>query len=457
MTDKEEKVDIMERKGKDLYKMILDYTKRHRRPVDKKRIEDQIKMGFFYTDRTYGMFDDTLLTTALNEDLEDVALELAKYGQRSNLGHLNAEGNYPLLLACKKKYKDVVFELLKHKGNPCVPDENGETPLSYAVSDINMLDVVKQLIKKKLCDGNYKKEMMRILEVRNFEAFELLIDIPELELESYVYESDATLTLLEYIYISDLGPNYSENHKYAEALLKKTKSGCHPLHMNKKHKISALLFACGDMGSNIETTLYVIKELLKYADEEGNRHYVDFKSQTGHAAFDLIFQNALADGTAVDIRILKLFIDFYYKNNPSSRVFLRNIPLMCEEPELFRALKNLFPESDRHLLDNACEDIVSASATLSNPLEKTPSPEIQKGNRVGNNSFLMQFVPKMPHAEDADEIPIVHAESPVSPLPLWAQVGDPLERGVRQTKRVSPTRGGKTRRKGVKRRKVKRN
>lgn len=441
--NEEPKVDIMERKGKDLYKMIIEFKKRRSRPIDKKRIIDQINFGFFYADRTYGMFNDTLLTAALNEELEEVALELAKLGSRANIGHVNAEGDYALLLACKKKYKDVVFELLKHKGNRCDSNGSGETPLFWAVSDKNMIDVVKRIIKKDLCDGNYKKEMMRVLEVQNFEAFKELVDVPELALESYVYESETKLTLLEYIFISELGPDYSENHKYAEVLLKTTKIGCNPLHINKTHKVSSLLFAVGDNGSNIELAMRVIKELLKYAQEEKNRQYVDFKSATGLAAFDLIFHNALVEGTPIDIRILKLFIDYYYKNNPGSKVFLRNIPLMCEEKELFTALKKLFPESVKHLLDNACEDIVSAPALLVNPGEKPPSPEIPKGIRVGNNSFLMQFVPKMPHAKNADEIVIVHPESPVSPLPLWAQVGDPLERGVRQTKREFPTGGRK--------------
>lgn len=451
MDKKEEpKVDKMERKGKDLYKMIIDYTKRRSRPIDKQRILEQINYGFFYTDRTYGMFDDTLLTAALNEELEEPALELAKLGSRANIGHVNAEGDYALLLACKKKYKDVVFELLKHKGNLCDPNGSGETPLFWAVSNKDMVDVVKRIIEKDLCDGNYRKEMMRTIEVRNFEAFKELVDIPELALGSYVYETDTKLTLLEYIFISELGPDYSENHKYAEVLLKTTKIGCNPLHINKTYKVSSLLFAVGDFGSDIELAIRVIKQLLRYAEEEGNRQYVDFKSQTGLAAFDLIFHNALADGSSIDVRVLKLFIDYYYKNNPGSKVFLRNIPLMCEQKELFSALKKLFPESVKHLLDSACEDVVTAPALLVNQVEQPPSPEMPKGIRVGNNSFLMEFAQKMPDAKDADEIPIVHPESPVSPLPLWAQVGDPLERGIRQTKREFPTGGRKRKNKKTK-------
>jgi hypothetical protein len=441
-----EKVDMMERKARRLYDMMMEYSKRRRRPIDKKRIDEQINMGFFYTDRTYGMFDDTLLTTALNEEIEDAALALAKNGKKANIGHINAEGNYALLLACKKKYKDVVKELLKHKGNPCSPNSEGETPLLYAVSDVDMIDIVKLLIDKEVCDGSdYKKEMVRILEVGNFEAFKLLVDVPELALENYM--NDSKLTLLEYIFISDLGPDYSENHRYAQELLKKIKIGCNPLHINRVHNISALLFAVGDTGSDINACIYNIKEILKYAEEEGNTKYVDFKSPNEGTAFDLIFHNAYADGGSIDIRILKLFIDYYYKNNPNSKFFLRNIPIMCNEPALFEALKILYPANVRELLDNACVDVISARATLTRP--RTPTPEIPVGKRSSSkrSSSIKKSSEKL---EDAEEIPIVNALTPVSPLPLWAQVDDPHEVGVRMPKPYSPRRGGKKTRKNNK-------
>jgi len=443
MEEPKESEDMMERKSRRLYDMMIEYTKRRKRPVDKKRIVEQINMGFLYTDRTYGMFDDTLLTTALNEEIEDAALELAKNGKKANIGHINAEGNYALLLACKKKFKSVITELLKHKGNPCAPNSEGETPLTYAVSDVDMTDVVKLLIDKDLCDGSdYKKEIMRILEVGNFEAFKILLDVPELGLNSYVYGNDSKLTLLEYIFISDLGADYSENHRYAQELLKKTKFGCNPLHINRAHNVSALLFAVGDTGSDINLCIHNIKELLKYAEEEGNTKYVDFKSATGKTAFDLIFHNAYADGGSVDVRILKLFIDYYYKNNPNSKSFLRNIPKMCNEPALFEALKNLYPASVKDLLDSACQDVIAARATLVRP--HTPTPEIPVGKRSSSKRSGKKSAEKL---EDAEEIPIVNALTPVSPLPLWAQVDDPHEVGVRMPKPYSPRRGGKKTRK----------
>ena len=443
-----EKVDMMESKARRLYDMMMEYSKRRRRPIDKKRIDEQISMGFFYTDRTYGMFDDTLLTTALNEDLEDTALALAKNGKKTNIGHINAEGNYALLLACKKKYKDVVNELLKHKGNPFVENSEGETPLLLAVSDMDMIDVVKALLKKNECDINYKTKngttaITRVLEVGNFEAFKLLIDVPELNLESYTYDHlpDVKLTLLEYIYMVQFGADYKENHKHARALLEATKTGCFPLHMNKTNKISALMFAVGETGSSADDAIYIIGKLLEYAEEEDNKKYVDFKGHHGFAAFDLIFKNALTEGETIDIRVLKLFIDYYYKNNINSKVFQRNIPYMCNEPNLFNALKGLYKAADRKLLDNGCIDVVSTHATLFRP--HTPTPDIPIGKRSSRKKSAEKL-------EDAEEIPIVNALTPVSPLPLWAQVDDPNEVGIRQTKPYSPTRGGKKTRKNRK-------
>jgi ankyrin repeat protein len=176
------------------------------------------------------MFNDTILIAALNNHLPNVALKILLNGRNVDVSDINAEGDYPLILACKFKYTDLIIELLKRKNNPCQPDIDGETPLMCAVSDVNMNNIVKLLIDKNVCDGsNYKKEMMRILEVGNFEAFKMLLDVPDLGLDSYVYGNDSKLTLLEYIFISDLGSDYSENHRYAQELLKKTNFGCNPL------------------------------------------------------------------------------------------------------------------------------------------------------------------------------------------------------------------------------------
>jgi len=453
--DKEEKVNIMESKANQLYKYIIDYNKKGNRPMDRKRINDQIGYGFFNTDKTYGMFKDTILIAALNSGLEEESLELAKHGSKANIKHINEEGDYALLIACKKKYKAVVFELLKHKGNPCSPNEEGETPLMMAVSDVDMIDVVKSLLKNDKCDVNYTNKegnnaIKRILEVGNFEAFKILIDIPDIELESYSYKSNngtvVKVTLLEYLLLAVFSFDFSDNFKYARALLETTGTGSHPLHLNTKAKITALMFAIGYSGNNVDDSIYIINKIFHFAESDKNTKYVDFKNTDGLAAFDLLFRNAIEDGTKIDIRVIKLFLDYYYKNNKFSKVFLRNIPIICNNHELFEALKTLYPESEREILDNACKDIVEAHAVLTNPVFKTPSPEIQVAKREkysGKNS------PK----ETAEEIPIVHAESPVSPFPIWAQVGDPLEPGVRQTKRYSPTRGGKRKNKKTRKQK----
>jgi hypothetical protein len=432
MEQPKERVDIMERKGKQLYEMISNYVRHRKRLIDERRINEQIGYGFFHADRTYGLFNDTLLTEALTAGLEEASLALAKYGARANIGNVNTQGDYALLLACKKKYKAVVFELLKHKGNPCTPNNVGETPLIMAVVDTNMIDVVPALLKH--CDVNYvnddgKDAMELVFEVGNFEAFKLLINDPKIELKSYDYELDGhlmKLTLLEYIYVTEFGNDYSENHKHARELLKVKGIDCFPLHIQNERKITALMFAIGDSGENVDDAIHVIGKLLHFAEVEKNLRYVDFKNADGLAAFDLLFRNALEDEKKVDVRIIKLFIDYYFKNNKQSRVFHRNIPFICNNAELFEGLKKLFPESKQELLDNACQDIVETNAVLTVPLVQTSSPEIQIGRRTSS---------KRRESLNAEEIPIVHAESPVSPFPQWAQVGDPLERGIRQTKR----------------------
>ena len=151
-----------------------------------------------------------------------------------------------MLLACRKKYKDVIFELLKHQGNPCTPNNIDETPLLLAVADVNMIDVVPALLKH--CDVNYinnegKDAMELVFDVGNFEAFKLLLNDPKIELNSYDYELDGhlmRLTLLEYIYVTQFGNDYSENHKHARELLKVKGLDCFPLHIQNERKITAL-------------------------------------------------------------------------------------------------------------------------------------------------------------------------------------------------------------------------
>jgi hypothetical protein len=69
---------------------------------------------------------------------------------------------------------------------------------------------------------------------------------------------------------------------------------------------------------------------------------------------------------------------------------------------------------------------VETHVELVNPVLKTPSPGIQTARRTSS---------KRKERTKADEIPIVNAIERENPLPLWAQVGDTRERGIRQTKR----------------------
>jgi hypothetical protein len=128
----------------------------------------------------------------------------------------------------------------------------------------------------------------------------------------------------------------------------------------------------------------------------------------------------------VDARVLKLFVDYYYNNDMNSEVFLRNMNNMCGDKELFNNLKKLYPKSKKHLLDDACSDVVETNVEFVNPILKTPSPGIQTGRRTRRKSKKRTM---------ADEIHIVNAIERENPLPLWAQVGDTRERGIRQTKR----------------------
>jgi len=359
---------------------------------------------FIDVKKTKGMFKDNLLTAALNNKMDKVALRLIEFGGKSNLGHINSEENTPLLIA---------------------------------VSDIDMIDVVKALVKSEDCNVNHRTDvgtsaMTRILEVGNIVAFEELLHVPNLELKNYTYNQglgyQIQLTLLEYILVSYLGGD--DNLQHARLLLEEKGMDCDPLHIIHNDisgvNSTALTFAIGDYASNVEDAIYVIGKLLKFAEEKVDKKYVDCESHEGNAALDLLFEYALQSDSNVDARILKLFTDYYYNNNINSQVFLRNMNNICGDEDLFNELKKLYPKSKKHLLDDACGDLVETHVELVNPVLKTPSPEIQTARRTSSK-----------HRErvKAEEIPIVNAIERENPLPLWAQVGDTRERGIRQTKR----------------------
>jgi ankyrin repeat protein len=359
---------------------------------------------FIDVNKTKGMFKDNLLTAALNNKMDKVALRLIEFGGKSNIGHINNEENTPLLIA---------------------------------VSDIDMIDVVKALVKSSDFNVNHRTDegasaMTRILEVGNIVAFEELLHVPNLELKNYPFSYEPggdilKLTLLEYILVSYLGGD--DNLQHARLLLEEKGLDCYPLHINKRNndiKSTALTFAIGDYASNIEDAVYVIGKLLKFAEEKGDKKYVDCETYEGNAALDLLFEYALQSDSNVDARILKLFTDYYYTNDINSQVFLRNMNNICGDEDLFNELKNLYPKSDKHILDDACGDLVETHVELVNPVLKTPSPEIQTARRTSS---------KRRERVKAEEIPIVNAIERENPLPLWAQVGDTRERGIRQTKR----------------------
>jgi len=360
--------------------------------------------------KTKGMFKDNLLTAALNNKMNKVALRLIEFGGKYNISHINSEENTPLLLA---------------------------------VSDVDMIDVVKALLKKKDdCDINYKTKdgttaMTRILEVGNFQAFEELLQVTNLELEHYTINLDHVgepikVTLLEYILSNDLGADFSDNLQHARLLLEEKGMDCHPLHIihnsNNDFKSTALTFSIGDYSSNVDDELYVVGKLLKFAQENGDKNYVNCETYEGNAALDLLFEYALQSDIDVDARILKLFVDYYYNNDISSPVFLRNIDKICSDEKLFKELKKLYPKSKKQILDDACDDIVETHVEFTNPALKTASPEIQTGKRIRSSRSDKKL-------ESAKEIHFVNAIERENPLPLWAQVGDTRDRGIRQTKR----------------------
>jgi hypothetical protein len=392
---------------------------------------------------THGMYKDTLLTAALSNDLEKVAAKIIKIsevvkGVDINIDHKNEMGEYAFLLACKKGYIHLALAILKKGTTLCAPDTDGFTPLMYACGRTDMVRLVEYIVKHnahhKTCDIGYANDsgttaLSVALENGIEKTVNLLLDSGK---------SNPGSILKEYNDVTVLQRDLYEGIQTAKLILEKTGMDCNPLYISKKDRSTALLLAMPTFAdlTHVDDHVDVIQTLLYFADQEPALKYVDYKNTDGFAAFDLLFEVADIADIPVNTNILKLFIDFYYKNHPNSKVFLRNIDKICEDGILIGAIRKMYPgKKTKKILKHLCKDVVETHVTVEQHRGNNSSPAIQTGKRIP--MVRTRTTP----LEEAEEIPIVHAEEEVSPMDTGFYVGDPRDRGIRQTKRL----GGKRR------------
>ena len=376
--------------------------------------------------RTHGMFQETILTAALNSDLDMLADHILDITSRENLdvNHANASGETAFLLACKKGYKNIALKIASH--NPkCAPDAEEYTALMYACVNVDMIDVVTYIIKHDLCDVGHVNEngdtaLSLTLEIGNEKALIALLESGKSKPDHMDNKTRVNLfikTLLD------------EDTKSAKLFLEKTGLACNPFIITENNDITALMLSIpGKITNKSEDWIEIIRTLLNLAEKTHNKEYVDIVSAHGPSAFDLIFIYAEDAGTAIDPRVIKPFLDYYYKNDPNSEVFLRNVDNICQDVELYKAVKRLYPSKIlKKIIKNACVFLVETKAHPINVTAKSRSPTLQTGVRTRSSR---RFTRSRRALQKAEEIPIVHAE----PADTEFNVSDPRERGVRMRK-----------------------
>lgn len=377
--------------------------------------------------KTHGLFEETLLTEALNADLEKVAERILELGpELFDINHVNNSGETAFLLACKKGYKDIALNIAALKPK-CVPDAESYTALMYTCTNTKMIDVTKYIITHDICDIGHVNEngdtaLSLTLEVGNPAALTLLLDSgkskPDL-LEPNTKDINLFIkTLLE------------EDVESANLILEKTGLKCDPLRVTENHSITALMVALPRPGEkSTDVAIEIIRRLLGFAVETKNKGYVDIINGEGYCAFDIIFKYAEQNDEPINPRVVKLFLDYYYKNDPNSPVFLRNIDYICNDIELYKALKRLYPsKAYKRIIKNACREFANAKASVRNATVKSKNPELQTGRRV---RVTRSTTKNLGHAFELLEA----IRAPPLPEEAGFQVGDPRERGARQRKR----------------------
>jgi hypothetical protein len=388
-------------------------------------------VGLIDFKKTHGLFEETLLTAALNADLEKVAARILELGpELLDINHVNNSGETAFLLACKKSYKDIALTIAALKPK-CVPDAESYTALMYTCANTKMIDVTKYIITHDICDIGHVNEngetaLSLTLEVGNPAALTLLLDSGKSKPERIDSKTGVNLfikTLLE------------EDTKTARLILEKTGLKCDPLAITENNNITALMLCIpGRADAKSEDWIALIHALLSLAVETKNKDYVDAASNHGPSAFDLIFIYAEDSGNSIDARIVKPFLDYYYKHDLNSPVFLRNIDLMCRDLPLYRSILRMYPGKVlKKIVKRACSGVAPAVASMNRSTRKSKSssrsPELQTARRVRTTRSTSKNI------RTALEIPIVHATTPVDPTDTGFNVDDPREPGLRMRKR----------------------
>jgi len=378
-------------------------------------------------DKTFGLFEDSLLTAALNNSLGKVVACILKFEKRANLGHVNKSGQTALLLACKHNFRNFALKILEYE-KKCVPDEDGYTALMYTCGNEGMIDVTEHMIKHDVCDIGHVNEsgdtaLSLTLEVGNPRALTLLLDSGKSN-PGMKDPKNPTVTLFEKT-LSE------EDVESAKMILEKTGMDCDPLNGTNEFGSTALMLAIPRHGGDDEPDyIDIIRMLLDFASKTKNKEYVNTRGGSGYCAFDLIFEYAAQNDEPINPHLIKLFLDYYYKNDQNSPAFLQNIDEICQDTVLYKAIKRVYPtKALKKIIKNACRNFHVAPASLVNPPSKSKSPEIYMGKRESAKRSTRKVL------QEAEEIPIIHATSPVSPpIDSGFFVGDPRDRGIRQRK-----------------------
>jgi len=382
-------------------------------------------VGLIDFKKTHGLYKETLLTAALHADLEKVAERILELGpELLDINHVNASDETAFLLACKKGYKGIALTIAALKPK-CVPDAEGYTALMYTCVNIDMIDVTKYIITHDICDiGHVNKNgdtaLSLTLEVGNPAALPLLLDSGKSKPDHVDPKTGSNLFMKMLI---------EQDVKTARLVLEKTGLKCDPLRVGKNYKITALMLAIPTPGDDTtDDAIEIIRRLLGFVIEKQDKEYVDVINVEGYSAFDLIFGYSEQNDEPIDPRVVKPFLDYYYKHDPNSQVFLRNVDNICQDTKLYKSLKRLYPsKTSKRIIKNACREFTNAKASVRNATVKSRSPELQTGRRI---RVTRSTTKNIGHAFKLPEA------IPASPSPdVGFQVGDPRERGLRMRKR----------------------
>ena len=286
--------------------------------------------------RLLGVTDDknmTVMMYACKYLLEDVAIKILSSGS-SNLSQVSSIGKTAFIYACSNVLSRVASLIIDNGNNfkPAQADEDLSTGLMWCCVN-SMSDIAIKLIitDKNLNYGQQDRDgdtALMLACLRSLNEVTMTMIRSERSHPEIVNDENVSPLMI------------AIRNGMIETSIALIKTGMSVPETVNQHKQTALIIACLEKLDHIsEDSREFDTVILELFNRDCNIEYID---GYGQAAFDYYVHNYFDEDNIATARfgnteILLTFVQYYYHQNQTSVVFVRNMNIICNTP-LLRAI-----------------------------------------------------------------------------------------------------------------------